>query len=260
MQEEHELELMDYLRILWWGKWFVVACLVLATGVAAVVMWSRPPSYSATGLYEVRESLSLYAPSQNAAALTQYVVQALPRLTAAGLQRSISQRDPNLIDVSISGTASRTAIENTFASSIAVLEAGLVAQAERILDHERARAEAESQELAAQTTMVRARMAEETSKAGLEAFAEVVAALEVRLAQVSVRRGELTALVPRQLVSLRDVGQYSIVELHSSSRLTIAAAAFLGLLLGMLAAFLAHYLTSAAHRDAATHEVGTPRR
>ena len=34
MQEEYELELMDYLRVIWWGKWIILACFALAVGGA----------------------------------------------------------------------------------------------------------------------------------------------------------------------------------------------------------------------------------
>ena len=249
MQQEYELELMDYLRVLWWGKWIVVACFVLAVGIAAAVIWTKPASYSVTGSYEVRETLSLYAPSQNAAMLAKYAVQAVPDLNAAGLQRSVSQRDPNLIDVSISGTASAKPVEAALNSSIAALETGLVGQAEQALARERGRADTEFGQLIGQVDILRARMAGETNEAVLKAFAENVATLEARLAEVSVRRDGLSVLVSRELTSLREINRSSVVEVARNAKITLAVAGFLGLFLGALLAFFVHYLVSAARKD-----------
>jgi len=251
VQQEYELELMDYLRVLWWGKWIVVACFVLAVGIAAAVIWTKPASYSVTGSYEVRETLSLYAPSQNAAMLAKYAVQALPDLNAAGLQRSVSQRDPNLIDVSISGTASPKAVESSLASSIAALEVGLVAQVEEALARERGRADTEFGQLIGQVAILRARMAAEGNAAVGLALGENVAALEMALAEASVRRDGLGALVSKELVSLREIDRSSVVEVARNVKTTLAVAGFLGLFLGALLAFFVHYLVSAARKDKA---------
>jgi len=37
--EEYEVELVDYLRVVWKGKWIILTCLVVAASVA--VMWTR---------------------------------------------------------------------------------------------------------------------------------------------------------------------------------------------------------------------------
>ena len=271
MQQEYELELMDYLRVLWWGKWIVLACFVLAVGIAAAVIWTRSPSYSVTGSYEVQESLSLYAPSletpslyvppqetlsvyvppKYVAILTKYAVQALPDLNAAGLQRSVSQRDPNLIDVSISGTASPKAVETTLASSIAGLEEGLVTQVEQALARERAKAGTEFDQLTGQVAALRVRMAAEGNEAVGVALGENVAALEMALAEVSVRRDGLGVLVAKELVSLREIDRGSVVEVARNAKTTLAVAGFLGLFLGVLLAFFVHYLVTVARKDRA---------
>ncbi len=261
VQQEYELELMDYLRVLWWGKWIVVACFLLAVGIAAAFLWTKPPSYSVTGSYEVQETLSLYAPSletpslyvppQYVAILTKFAVQALPNPNAAGLQRSMNQKDPNLVDITISGTASPKAVESALVSSIAALESGLVAQVEQALARERARAETEFEQLTGQVAILRARMAGETNEAVCVALGENVAALEMTLAGASVRRDGLGTLVSKDLISLREIDRSSVVEVARNAKTTLALAGFLGLFLGTLGAFFAHYLISAARRDKA---------
>ena len=259
--EEREVELIDYLRVVWWGKWIVLACFVLAIGAATAIIWTKAPSYSLSASYEVQETLSLYAlpqealplyvPSKCTAMLTKYAAQALPDLTTAGLQRSVSRRDPNLIDVVVSGTASPQAVESALVSSMATLEAGLVAQVEQALTRERAKAKTEFEQLTEQVAMLRVRMAGEANEAVRVALGENVAALEMALAGASVQRDGLAALVSKDLVSLREIDRTSVVEVTRNAKTTLAVAGFLGLFLGTLMAFFVHYLVSAARKDKA---------
>jgi len=48
--EEYEVDLRDYLRVLWRGKWIVLASLVIAVGVAAVVTFRAPDVYRAEAM------------------------------------------------------------------------------------------------------------------------------------------------------------------------------------------------------------------
>jgi len=244
MQEEYELELMDYLRVIWWGKWIILACFALAVGGAAAVIWTKAPTYSVAGLYEVRETLSLYAASQNATALAKNAVQALPDLDALGLERAVSQKDPSFVGVSISGRGSPTEMESALASSIAALEAALVAQAEQALARERARAEADSGRLTAQVALLRERLAAEKGEAAREALAAQVAKLETQVAEAAVRRDELVYLAPARLVTLHEISRSAVGEVGRSAKMTLAVAGFLGLFLGVLLAFFVHYVVT----------------
>ena len=39
--EEYEVELVDYLRVVWKGKWIILTCLVVAVAASVAVMWTR---------------------------------------------------------------------------------------------------------------------------------------------------------------------------------------------------------------------------
>jgi len=244
MQQEYELELMDYLRVIWWGKWIILACFALAVGGAAAVIWTKAPSYSVTGLYEVRETLSLYATSQNATALARNALQALPNLDAPGLERTVSQKDPSFVAVSVSGKASEAVIDSALTSSIAALEVALVGQAEQALARERARAEADSGRLTGQVGLLRERLAAERDEAAREALAQEVAKLETQVAEVTVRRDELASLAPARLVTLHELSRSAVGAVGRSAKMTLAVAGFLGLFLGVLLAFFAHYVVT----------------
>ena len=45
--EEYEVDLRDYLRVLWHGKWIVLATFLVAVGVAAVVSFKAPDVFRA---------------------------------------------------------------------------------------------------------------------------------------------------------------------------------------------------------------------
>ena len=46
--DEYEVELIDYLRVIWKGKWIILASLVIALVVTASIMWTRPNEYAGT--------------------------------------------------------------------------------------------------------------------------------------------------------------------------------------------------------------------
>jgi len=259
--EEREVELIDYLRVAWRGKWIVLACFVLVVGAATAIIWTKAPDYSLSASYEVQETLALYAlsqetqplyaPSPCTAILAKYAAQALPDLNTTGLQRYVRQRDPDLVDVTIRGTGSAEVIENALASSAQTLEASLIDQVEQALARERASAVVELERLAREAAVLRERMATEPDEAVRLALANSVASLEARLADVSVRYDALKGLSAGELVSLREISRSSVVEASRNAKTTLAAAGLLGLGSGLLLAFFVHYLVSAARKDKA---------
>jgi len=57
--EEYEVDLRDYLRVLWRGKWVVSVCVLVAVGVAAWVSFRAPDIYRAEAVLQVERPLSL---------------------------------------------------------------------------------------------------------------------------------------------------------------------------------------------------------
>lgn len=49
--EEYDVELIDYLRVIWRGKWIILTCLVVAVAASVAVMWARPARYAVTVSY-----------------------------------------------------------------------------------------------------------------------------------------------------------------------------------------------------------------
>jgi len=59
LMEEYEVDLRDYLRVLWQGKWVVLVCVLVAVGTAAWVSFRAPDIYRAEAVLQVERPLSL---------------------------------------------------------------------------------------------------------------------------------------------------------------------------------------------------------
>lgn len=51
--EEYEVELIDYLRVIWKGKWIILGCFVAAVAVAVAISLSQPNRYETKGAYKL---------------------------------------------------------------------------------------------------------------------------------------------------------------------------------------------------------------
>ncbi|MDY0392067.1 MAG: Wzz/FepE/Etk N-terminal domain-containing protein [Candidatus Bipolaricaulis sp.] len=51
--DEYEVDLRDYIRVVWWGKWIILGVVVVAVGLAAVVTMRSPDVYRAEVLLAV---------------------------------------------------------------------------------------------------------------------------------------------------------------------------------------------------------------
>ena len=55
---EHEVELIDYLRVMWKGKWLILVCFAAAVGMAAGITLTRPATYTQAVSYRLVELVS----------------------------------------------------------------------------------------------------------------------------------------------------------------------------------------------------------
>ena len=119
------------------------------------------------------------------------------------------------------------------------------------LSHLATRTELEKASLSAQLELLRQSLDEQRSNdAPLSvALAEQIAQLETQLAQQQVRLATLKTADFSELFVLSPVGQPKIVSSVPNRSTTIAIAGFLGLIIGVLLAFFAHYLIQVRARE-----------
>ncbi len=63
--EEYEVDLRDYLEVIWKRKWIIILVTVVAVGVAAAYSYTQPNEYKTQGIYELTELKAVVDKSSN---------------------------------------------------------------------------------------------------------------------------------------------------------------------------------------------------
>lgn len=253
------VELIDYLRVLWWGKWLILGCLVIAIALSALFVSLRPTTYSGSAKILLREyvTAALAGDLGATAAMTSAV-----EFTLAAIDTAVP-------DIAASLAADRiTLLQSNAAAADAVREA--LVQAEAVLGQQLPLALAEEfkhlayetrlqkNSLAAQMKILRQQLIEDQANSEIpvsEALAERIAELEAQLAQKQVLLDTLETAEPGALFLLSPIGVPKITASGSNLKTTIAIAGFLGLMIGVLLAFFVHYLLQIRVRERAETKV-----
>jgi len=257
--EEHEVELIDYLRTLWWGKWIILGCLVVAVGLSALFAGLQPtPTTTYSGSTEImlREYVTAaFAGGQGAAvAMTSAVGFTLPAVEYAvpGIAASLAD---NRITLSRSDAESAAAVREALAQAETVLKQQLPLALAKEFEHLAKVTRFEQGDLVAQLEILLQRLSEEqASDAALvsQALAGHIVGLEAQLAQRQAYLDALEAVEPGNLFVLSSIGEPTLTITASEARnrkTTIAIAGFLGLMLGVLLTFFVHYLVQVRERE-----------
>jgi len=269
MEERYDgdtVELIDYLRVIWWGKWIILGCLVIAIGLSTLFVSLQPTTTTNSGTTEIllREYVTaVLADDQNATAAMTDAVEftlidvetAVPDITAS--------LENGRITLSRSDARSIDAVSDALAEAEAVLEQQLPLALAKELEHLARVMQFEQSNLVAELDILRKRLSEERASSSDEdpvptALAGRIAGLEEQLAQQQVRLDMLETVEPEDLFILSPIGEPTITASTSESNLKtiIAVAGFLGLMIGILLAFFVHYLLQIREREhhAAKHE------
>ena len=244
--EDREVELIEYLRVLWWGKWIILACLVVAFGVAMAIVVFEPISYRSSMDVALRQHVTA-ALSDNrsaATALDEAVATALER-TERAVPGIKAIRSDDRITLSATEETSREAILQTLALGEEALREQLPAALDVQLEYLSTDLQFQENALAAQLNILGQRLTEERTSGNLpvsEALAAQIGSLEAQRVQVQVRLDTLRGTGPEELVSLSTIRQATVTTSSPRLRTTLAIAGFLGLVIGVLLAFFIHYL------------------
>ncbi len=253
--EEHEVELIDYLRTLWWGKWIILGCLVVAVGLSILFVDLQPTMYNGSTKILLREYVTAaLAGDQDA---TAAMVSAVG-FTLIAVENEVPDIAASLADdritLSRSAAVSADAVREALTQAEAVLEQQLPLALAKELVHMAKVMRLEQSGLVAELEILRQRLSEESASAEdpvSEALAGRIVGLEAQLAQQQVHLDTLETAEPSDLFVLSPISEPTITITSSESNLktTIAVAGFLGLMLGVLLAFFAHYLLQIHERE-----------
>jgi LPS O-antigen subunit length determinant protein (WzzB/FepE family) len=255
--EDQEIELMESLRVLWWGKWIIIGCFVLVLGIALAMELTRQPSYTASVTFRVWETLSQhaegpsdtsagtecpYAPSTDVSQLMQAAVDDLPPLGRSGARRTITTTLPDRVTISVVGAVAPSEIGAALDRSTEDLTNAVASEISTALSEAQDQTAVSLQQQSDQLAYLRDQMGRESDESVRAALAEQVAEISARLAGVRVRSDALATLAPASLFSLDEVNSSPVAQVSRSVKLTLAVAGLLGLLLGVILAFFIHYL------------------
>ncbi len=265
--EEYEVELIDYLRVMWKGKWIIVACLIVAVAVSAAIMWTRPDEYSLTLRYQYDEQLSDLVTSSpspiqvaTSAAAGQSATQEANTLfhiiTAATLPEGAPHvtskvtTEDDLVRVVFSGTASPDALLQLATDFTSVVQAQLVDNMRTQMNTTTTATNLRVTQLTKERNMLAQQMtAAMASNDPLTAYlAQNIADLDGKIVQNQALVETLAVTDPTDLFTVQ-ASQGKPVLTGPNRRMSLAVAGVLGLFVGILLAFFVHYLVQASKSE-----------
>jgi len=249
MEERYDgdtVELIDYLRVMWWGKWIILGCFVVAVGLSALLVGLKPTTYSGSTELLFREYVSsALAGDQDAAiAVTVASTRALAAVENEVDNIAASLKNGCILLARSSATSHDSVNQALSQASIALEQLMLIALAEEMksLAYEM---QLQMNLLTAQLEILQQRFAKILTAVEnplASALAAQIAELEASLAEKQVRMEVLENVAPGDLFTLSILGPPAITASGSRLKTTVAVATFLGLMIGILLAFFVHYL------------------
>ena len=257
--DDYEVDLIDYLRVMWKGKWIILACFVVAVVVSAAVMWTRPNEFSGTTSYRVYQSLSALGISgldehevlntvldfqtsyeDNKLALTAEIKDGRVRVTLAGPipPDDFTQAFGRLtvsVDDQLKQYVGKEVAQTVLSTSMRINQ----------LTQQRDGLRAQIDALDSPTP--------DDALLGYLAFgylAQKTADLEAQLIQDQVKLEALNNTDPTSLFTIDALGEPVISQIGPNRKMSVAVAGVLGLFVGVLLAFFVHYLVSARDKEA----------
>jgi len=255
--DEYEVDLIDYLRVMWKGKWIILACLVVALGVSAAIMWTRPNEYTGTITYRV----SQFSQAFGLSALTdQQIINAIQESRPSSLDAHLSLQakvEVERIKVTLVGSTLPSTLSDSLALLTPFVQQQLKSLETDVVSQAMGSMQITVSQLDRQKEILTQRMDEISPHSSddplFAALAQKVADLEAALAQEQSQLEMLRDASINGLFVIKTVGASSFAKIGPNRKMSVAVAGVLGLFVGVLLAFFIHYLISAREREA-THK------
>lgn len=263
--EENEVELIDYLRVMWWGKWIILGCLAAALVITAALMWTRPNEYTGRVSYRLSESLSTLVSGEcgtpivldNTSATSQEsqdLSDALAGVDVASLGKGLAMSTSvgqDRVVVSLVGTLPRSRVTDALSSLTGLVRSGVSEIIQSHVAAAQAQLTLRLDQATKQRDLLRGQMAAISSPDDplLAALADKVADLELAIAREQTALSMLESTEANNLFTLETVGRPTVSLTGPHRKMSLAVAGVLGLFIGILLAFFVHYVRTAAKRE-----------
>ncbi len=252
--DDYEVDLIDYLRVMWWGKWIIIACFVLAVGVSAAIVLMQPNEYRGMITYRISQFSQVFGVSAlDGQQISNAIEGTRPSFLNAHLSLQAKVEDDQ-IKVTLTGSVPRTALSDSLTlltpfvkGQLQALEADAVSQATGNM-------QAVISQLDRQKELLTQQMDEITPHSPdnplFAALAQKVADLEAALAEQQAHLEILSNTSINNLLSVKTLGTSSTVKIGPNRKMSVAVAGVLGLFIGVLLAFFVHYLINTRSKEA----------
>ncbi len=262
--DENEIELIDYLRVMWSGKWIILACLATALVITAAVVWTRPDEYTSTSSYALHESLSTLVLTQSISPVltngspttqeTQDLRDAVAAVDPTSLGKNLIVKtsvDQGQVSVTLTGTVSAVQIREALTRLTPLVQAEAGGIIEKQVSAVTADLTLRLDQATQQRDLLRQQMAAISSPDDplLAALANKVADLELGIAQLQTALSMLKKTPASELFTLETIGRPVVSRSGPHRKMSLAVAGVLGLFIGILFAFFIHYLRTAGKRE-----------
>lgn len=248
--EEYEVELIDYLRVIWKGKWIILACLVAALAVTAALMWTRPNEYQGTITYRLYQSLQVFGITSLG---NQELLSTVMDFPDEDFTLKAETREGR-VQVTLSRATTPEALPNSFDRLTAWVKERLRLYVEREVAQVTFNTSIHIKQLTQQRDSLREQITElDSPDPGDPLFtylAQKVVDLEALLVAEQVKIETLRETKATDLFTLETVGQSTITKTGPNRKMSLAVAGVLGLFLGVLLAFFIHYLIGVKEKEA----------
>ena len=201
---EYEVELIDYLRVIWKGKWIILACLVVAIVVSVVVMWTWPTDYTASASYylrwgfvfkefpaldvqEVAASLGKVAPLSGLKGIDLHAVRKEEALSTSASDDAEVPKEGR-IDVTLTGAVTEGAFRESITQLTPLVKKIVNEQAERRYEMVVVELELKLAQMSQQRDLFQAHL---VNQLRVKRHAEVIRRLELQIDQLVRERGML---------------------------------------------------------------------
>ena len=269
-QDQYEIELIDLLRVIWRRKWIIIAVTALIVGLIAGFAATRTPTYQATITMSLDNRAPEFATALNTAesAAGRHGSASLPGKLADWPSLCLSAK-PSFVDPQgdtftvqaiwqgpdVVFTLSRRGshaiseaidawtpwVQETVTDRISHdLELLRSALAEDLSQQEAILAEIVA--VLPEEAFLDSSAAGSDPSASTEAFADQLAAQQLRVAQDRVALATLDSLTPQDLFTSEEQGRTDAVVISTGLVTYLALGIVLGLLFGVLFAFFVDYL------------------
>lgn len=256
--DEYEVDLIDYLRVVWRGKWLILACVILALATSAAVLWTRPNQFSGTTSYRIYQSLSVLGISgldEHELLNTVLDFQVPYKNEKLALTAKI---DNGRVKVTLAGAIPPDDLRQAFGRLAVSVDERLKQYVRKQVAQEVVNTSMRIDQLTRQRNSLKAQIDALDSPAPddplLGYLAQKTSDLEAQLIQDQVRLDALNNIDQASLFTIEALGEPVISQIGPNRKMSIAVAGVLGLFVGVLLAFFVHYLINARDKEATRRE------